>query len=89
VSHVDYSKQKLISLCCRLLSTGLSGLTPAVVPSFSTIVSRLDPTVSATITQLNTTLPGSIKLVHTMMLDAQQFLVKEATWPQTIAALGF
>lgn len=73
----------------QLLSTGFSGLTPAVVPSFSTIVGRLDPTVSATVTQLNTTLPNSVKLVHIMMLDAQQFLVKEATWPQTLAALGF
>jgi len=73
----------------QLISTGFSGLTPAVVPSFSTIVSRLDPSVAAATIQLNTTLPNSVKLVHTMMLDAKQFLVKEATWPQTIAALGF
>ncbi|KAF5379708.1 hypothetical protein D9615_005673 [Tricholomella constricta] len=73
----------------QLVATGLSGLTPAVVPSFTTIVARLDPSVSAAATQLNTTLPGSINFVHTLMLDAQQFLVKEGTWPMTLAALGF
>ncbi|KAF5379689.1 hypothetical protein D9615_005658 [Tricholomella constricta] len=73
----------------QLVATGLSGLTPATVPSITTIIARLDPSVSATAHQLNTTLPGSIYYVHTLMLDAQQFLVKEGTWSSTLAALGF
>ncbi|KAG6907281.1 hypothetical protein DXG01_009586 [Tephrocybe rancida] len=73
----------------QIVATSLSGLTTATVPSFTSIIGRLDPSVSAATNQLNTTLPGSIKLVHTLMLDAQQFFVKEGTFPQTLAALGF
>ncbi|KAF5379702.1 hypothetical protein D9615_005679 [Tricholomella constricta] len=73
----------------QLVATGVSGLTPAVVPSITSIIARLDQPVSAASTQLNTTLPNSIYYVHTLMLDAQQFLVKEGTWPLTLAALGF
>ncbi|RDB25781.1 hypothetical protein Hypma_006416 [Hypsizygus marmoreus] len=73
----------------QLTSTGFSGLTPAVVPTFTAMISRLDPTVAAATNALNTALPGSVTLVHIMMLDAQQFLVKAGAWPQTLAALGF
>ncbi|KAG6896657.1 hypothetical protein C0992_006856 [Termitomyces sp. T32_za158] len=72
-----------------ILASGLSGLTTTDVPSFTSTVSRLDPVVAGTINQFNTTLPGSVALVHTMMLDAQQFLVQEGAFPQTVAALGF
>jgi len=74
----------------QLISTGLSGLkAQGTVPNFSTMVAQLDPTVAATATQLNTTLPGSLGFVHTLMLDAQQFLVQEGAWPETLAAIGF
>ncbi|KAG6877404.1 hypothetical protein C0993_007741 [Termitomyces sp. T159_Od127] len=73
-----------------ILASGLSGLpTASSVPSFASDVSRLDPSVAGTINQFNITLPGSVILVHTMMLDAQQFLVQEGAFPQTVAALGF
>ncbi|KAF9468206.1 hypothetical protein BDZ94DRAFT_1294652 [Collybia nuda] len=71
------------------VASGLSGLTDTVVPTFTAMISRLDPAVAATTNQLNTTLPGAVILVHRMMLDAQQFLVREGAWPQTLAALGF
>ncbi|GLB40142.1 hypothetical protein LshimejAT787_0800130 [Lyophyllum shimeji] len=89
VSPTNDEVSIIFSDVMQVLSTGLSGLTPAVVPSFTSIVGRLDPTVAATVTQFNTTLPNSVHLVHIMMLDAQQFFVKEGTWPQTLAALGF
>ncbi|KAG6864471.1 hypothetical protein C0991_009305 [Blastosporella zonata] len=49
-----------------LLASGLSGLTPSVVPSFTSLVSRLDPSVAGATTQFNTSLPNSVKLVHLM-----------------------
>ncbi|TFK40156.1 POXA3b laccase small subunit [Crucibulum laeve] len=73
----------------QLVATGLSGLSTSTVPSFSSMISELDPAVASAATALNTTLPGSLGFVHIMMLDAQQFLVKEGGWPQTLAALGF
>ncbi|KAG6872246.1 hypothetical protein C0995_011595 [Termitomyces sp. Mi166 len=72
-----------------ILASGLSGISNTTVPSFTSSVSRLDPSVAAAINQFNITLPGSVKLVHTMMLDATQFLRDEGAFPQTIAALGF
>ncbi|KAF8896559.1 POXA3b laccase small subunit [Infundibulicybe gibba] len=73
----------------QLIATGLSGLSTTTVPTFSSMISQLDPAVAKATTALNTTLPGSIAFVHILMLDAQQFLVKEGGWPQTLAALGF
>ncbi|KAF9443754.1 POXA3b laccase small subunit [Macrolepiota fuliginosa MF-IS2] len=74
----------------QLLSTGSSGLVAqGTVPTFGAMLSQLDPTVASTTTALNTTLPGSLAFVRILMLDAQQFLVKEGAWPETLAALGF
>ncbi|KAJ7593522.1 hypothetical protein C8J56DRAFT_780176 [Mycena floridula] len=71
-----------------LVSTGLSSLTPAIVPSIATFMAPLDTAMSASITQLNTTSPNSIALVHTMMLDARQFVVLDGL-TKTNTALGF
>ncbi|KAK7032802.1 Poxa3b laccase small subunit [Favolaschia claudopus] len=73
----------------QLTSSSLSGIIRSgKVPSFPTMVKTLDPIMARATKQLNTTLPGSVALVHIMMLDAQQFLVAEG-FTQTVAALGF
>ncbi|KAK0495204.1 POXA3b laccase small subunit [Armillaria luteobubalina] len=71
-----------------LVASGLSGLTAEIVPEMVSMVQTLDPEVAAASLALNTTLPGSLKLVHTMMLDARQFLIAEGM-TQTVAAIGF
>ncbi|KAK0470089.1 POXA3b laccase small subunit [Desarmillaria tabescens] len=71
-----------------LVASGLSGLTAEVVPAMLSMFQDLDPQVAAATTALNTTLPNSVKLVHTMMLDARQFFIAEG-FNLTIAALGF
>ncbi|KAK0204534.1 POXA3b laccase small subunit [Desarmillaria ectypa] len=71
-----------------LVASGLSGLTAQVVPSMFSMFQGLDPQVAAATTALNTTLPNSIKFVHTLMLDARQFLIAEG-FTLTTAALGF
>ncbi|KAJ6608698.1 POXA3b laccase small subunit [Mycena sp. CBHHK59/15] len=73
----------------QLTASSLSGIVgTGAVPNFSTMVATLDPIVAKASTQLNTTLPGSIALVHTMMLDASQFLRAEG-FNLTLVALGF
>ncbi|KAF8207080.1 POXA3b laccase small subunit [Mycena galopus ATCC 62051] len=73
----------------QLAATSLSGIIPSgKVPSFSSMVATLDPIIAKATSQLNITSPGSVLLVHIMMLDAQQFFVDEG-FTQTLAALGF
>ncbi|KAJ7174924.1 hypothetical protein C8R46DRAFT_1215089 [Mycena filopes] len=73
----------------QLLSTSLSGVIgTGRVPHFADFVAVLDPIVAKTSAQLNVTSPGSIVLVHRMMLDAQQFYRAEG-FNKTLAALGF
>ncbi|KAF9000693.1 hypothetical protein BDQ17DRAFT_1359365 [Cyathus striatus] len=73
----------------QILATGFSGISTSTVPSFGSMISDLDPVVAASAMALNTTLPGSLVLVHDMMLDAQQFFIKEGGWTQTLQSLGF
>ncbi|KXN81312.1 hypothetical protein AN958_05167 [Leucoagaricus sp. SymC.cos] len=74
----------------QVVSTGFSGITAqGTVPNFSAMISQLDPAVAATANALNQTLPGSLGFVRILMLDAQQFLVAEGAWPETLAAIGF
>lgn len=55
----------LLTITNRIISTGLSGLqAQASVPTFSTMIAQLDPTVAAVVTQLNQTLPNSVGFVH-------------------------
>ncbi|KAG6843436.1 hypothetical protein H0H93_001049 [Arthromyces matolae] len=79
----------IVANIVSIVASTLSGLTTTVVPSFTDDESRLDPSLAGFLTQFNVTLPGGINLVHTMMLDAQQFLVKEGAFPQTLGVLGF
>ncbi|KAJ8517083.1 hypothetical protein ONZ45_g5684 [Pleurotus djamor] len=71
------------------VATGLSGLNRVPgLDMLSTFMANLDPVIASSIRALNTTLPGSINLVHTMMLDAQQFLTSEGL-TKSRTALGF
>ncbi|KAJ6589385.1 POXA3b laccase small subunit [Mycena capillaripes] len=73
----------------QLVSTSLSGVIgTGAVPHFPGMVAILDPIIANTSLQLNVTSPGSLVLVHRMMLDASQFLVDEG-FNKTLAALGF
>ncbi|KAJ7898678.1 POXA3b laccase small subunit [Mycena olivaceomarginata] len=73
----------------QLLSTSLSGVIgTGAVPHFPQLVAALDPVIANTSLQLNLTSPGSLVLVHRMMLDASQFLAAEG-FNKTLAALGF
>ncbi|KAF7334599.1 Small subunit of laccase POXA3a [Mycena venus] len=73
----------------QLVSSSLSGVKgTGTVPHFPQMVAVLDPIIANTSLQLNTTSPGSLALVHRMMLDASQFLRAEG-FNQTLAALGF
>lgn len=45
---------------------GLSGLTTAMASTLDDMFADLDPAIAASITALNTTLPGSVNLVHIM-----------------------
>ncbi|KAJ7122655.1 hypothetical protein C8R43DRAFT_1032201 [Mycena crocata] len=73
----------------QLLSTSLSAIKgTGTVPHFPQMVAVLDTIVAKTSSQLNVTSPGSIGLVHRMMLDASQFLVAEG-FNKTLTALGF
>ncbi|KAJ6479568.1 POXA3b laccase small subunit [Mycena sanguinolenta] len=78
-----------LSDAIQLVATGLSGIiATGAVPGFPTMVANLDPIMSAALAQYNITLPGQLSLVHTMMLDAQQFLVDEG-FTKTLATLQF
>ncbi|KAJ7238286.1 POXA3b laccase small subunit [Mycena haematopus] len=78
-----------LSDAVQLVATSLSGIIASgTVPGFPTMVANLDPIMSAALAQYNVTLPGQLALVHTMMLDAQQFLVAEG-FTKTLATLGF
>ncbi|KAF7360981.1 hypothetical protein MSAN_01128300 [Mycena sanguinolenta] len=78
-----------LSDAIQLVASGLSGIiATGAVPGFPTMVANLDPIMSAALAQYNITLPGQLSLVHTMMLDAQQFLVDEG-FTKTLATLGF
>ncbi|KAG5721030.1 hypothetical protein E4T56_gene17960 [Termitomyces sp. T112] len=79
----------LFADCTSLLASAFSSTMTDSVKSFTSNLSTLDAAVANSLNQFNITLPGSVKLVHTMMLDAQQFLVKDDVFPQTVAALGF
>ncbi|KAJ7905893.1 POXA3b laccase small subunit [Mycena leptocephala] len=73
----------------QLVSTSLSGvLGTGAVPHFADMVKVLDPIIANTSLQLNVTSPGSLILVHRMMLDASQFLADEG-FNKTLTALGF
>ncbi|KAJ7454687.1 POXA3b laccase small subunit [Mycena latifolia] len=73
----------------QLVASTLSGIkATGKVPSFSTMVSTLDPIMAKATTQLNVTLPGSLILVTDLMKDAQQFLTAEG-FTLTRTALGF
>ncbi|KAG6818759.1 hypothetical protein H0H92_010550, partial [Tricholoma furcatifolium] len=72
-----------------LTASSLSGVTQTILLSDTTLTNTLDAPVANLINQYNTTLPGAAHLVHIMMLDAQQFFVKEGTFPLTLAALDF
>jgi hypothetical protein len=51
----------------RLTSTSLSNIIASgKVPGFAGFVATLDPIIAKTNTQLNTTSPGSLILVHRM-----------------------
>ncbi|KAJ7191937.1 hypothetical protein GGX14DRAFT_528577 [Mycena pura] len=72
-----------------LVSTSLSGIIPSgAVPGFPTMVATFDPIMANMLSQFNTTLPGGITLVNTMMRDARQFLVEEG-FTRTNTVLGF
>jgi len=74
----------------QFVASGTSGLgEQGTVPTFNAMLAQLDPLVANALNALITTLPGSLSFVHILMLDAQQFLVKEGSWPETLAALGF
>ncbi|KAK7018299.1 Poxa3b laccase small subunit [Favolaschia claudopus] len=73
----------------QLVSASLSGVKASgLVPGFPTMVATFDPILSNALAQFNSTLPGGLALVHTMMLDANQFLVAEG-FTRTSATLGF
>ncbi|KAJ7025968.1 hypothetical protein C8F04DRAFT_1126894 [Mycena alexandri] len=73
----------------QLVSTSLSGVFgTGAVPHFADMVAALDPVIARTSLQLNVTSPGSLILVHRMMLDASQFFVAEG-FNKTLTALGF
>ncbi|KAJ7176105.1 POXA3b laccase small subunit [Mycena crocata] len=73
----------------QLVSTSLSGLqAQGSVASFATLVATFDPILSNNAAQLNITSPGSLALVHIMMLDASQFLRDEG-FTRTLTTLGF
>ncbi|KAJ7720019.1 POXA3b laccase small subunit [Mycena metata] len=73
----------------QLVSTTLSGVfRTGAVPHFADMVTVLDPVIASTSLQLNVTSPGSLILVHRMMLDASQFFVAEG-FNKTLTALGF
>ncbi|KAJ7352370.1 hypothetical protein DFH08DRAFT_934784 [Mycena albidolilacea] len=73
----------------QLTSTSLSNIIASgKVPGFAGFVATLDPIIAKTNTQLNTTSPGSLILVHRMMLDASQFFRAEG-FTQTLTSLGF
>ncbi|KAJ6613754.1 POXA3b laccase small subunit [Mycena sp. CBHHK59/15] len=73
----------------QLVATSLSGIIGSgAVPHFSQMVDILDPIIANTSLQLNLTSPGSLVLVHRMMLDASQFLAAEG-FNKTLTALGF
>ncbi|KAG7089925.1 hypothetical protein E1B28_011557 [Marasmius oreades] len=71
-----------------LTTSGLSGLSPTVVVGLPAMFAKLDPAIAASVVALNRTLPGSGSLIHTMMLDARQFLQRE-NMTQTLTVLGF
>jgi len=78
-----------LSDAVQLVATSLSGVIgTGAVPGFPTMVATLDPILSNALAQYNVTLPGALALVHTMMLDASQFLSDEG-FTKTLATLGF
>ncbi|KAF7335538.1 Small subunit of laccase POXA3a [Mycena venus] len=73
----------------QLVASSLSGVQASgTVPDFSNMVATLDPIIANALTHYNHTLPGALMLVHTMMLDASQFLRAEG-FTGTLAALNF
>ncbi|KAJ7659247.1 POXA3b laccase small subunit [Mycena polygramma] len=73
----------------QLVSSSLSGVIgTGAVPHFPQMVAALDPIIANTSLHLNVTSPGSLVLVHRMMLDASQFFVAEG-FNKTLKALGF
>ncbi|KAJ7916088.1 hypothetical protein B0H13DRAFT_378393 [Mycena leptocephala] len=78
-----------LSDAMQLVATSLSGvMATGAVPGFPTMVATMDTIVSQALAQYNTTLPGGLALVHTMMLDASQFLRAEG-FTKTLTTLGF
>ncbi|KAJ7898607.1 hypothetical protein B0H14DRAFT_3853039 [Mycena olivaceomarginata] len=78
-----------LSDAMQLVATSLSGvMATGEVPGFPTMVATADPIISNALIQYNTTLPGALSLVHTMMLDASQFLRAEG-FAKTLTTLGF
>jgi len=70
-------------------TSGLSALTPAIVPSIATFLEQLDGPVAATVDAFNKTAPAqSATFVHILMLDARQFFADE-NMTETLTALGF
>ncbi|KAJ6529280.1 hypothetical protein B0H19DRAFT_968560 [Mycena capillaripes] len=73
----------------QLVATSLSGVIgTGKVPDFQNMVATLDPIMANALTHFNATLPGALTLVHTMMLDASQFLRAEG-FVDTLQALNF
>ncbi|KAF5392209.1 hypothetical protein D9757_001437 [Collybiopsis confluens] len=71
------------------VTSGLSALTPAIVPSIATFLAELDTPVAATVNAFNKSAPAqSSAFVHILMLDARQFFADE-DMTQTLTALGF
>ncbi|KAJ3797620.1 hypothetical protein GGU11DRAFT_58906 [Lentinula aff. detonsa] len=71
------------------VTSGLSALTPAVVPDINTLLTSLDGPIAATVNAFNVTAPPqSSSFVHILMLDARQFFADE-NMTQTLTALGF
>ncbi|KAF8824954.1 uncharacterized protein C8R40DRAFT_385580 [Lentinula edodes] len=71
------------------VTSGLSALTPAIVPDINTLLTSLDGPIAATVDAFNASAPAqSSTFVHILMLDARQFFADE-NMTQTLAALGF
>ncbi|KAJ3716107.1 hypothetical protein FB446DRAFT_417896 [Lentinula raphanica] len=71
------------------VTSGLSALTPAIVPDISTLLASLDGPIAATVDAFNASAPAqSATFVHILMLDARQFFADE-NMTQTLTALGF
>ncbi|KAJ7880105.1 hypothetical protein B0H13DRAFT_1891982 [Mycena leptocephala] len=78
-----------LSDAMQLVASSLSGVIGSgTVPDFQNMVATLDPIMANALTHFNSTLPGGLTLVHTMMLDASQFLRAEG-FVDTLQALKF